>query len=119
VETQPQPHVGAFFSQRLRWASKWRHNRSVLARWIAVVTFCCQAALLGLWISIPWLGLPGVVFVTMKTLSDIAFLAAIRPARPRVVASFVVSCVYPLYVIVVGIAALVVMPHRWKDRAMA
>ena len=119
VETQPQPGVAAFFSQRLRWASKWRHNRSVFARLIAVLTFCCQAALLGLWISIPWLGLTGVVFVTMKTLSDIAFLAAIRPGHARPLASLVVSLVYPLYVIVVGIAALVVMPNRWKDRAMA
>lgn len=119
VETQPQPGVAAFFSQRLRWASKWRHNRSALARLVAVLTFCFQAAMLGLWISIPGLGIPGFLLVMLKTLADVTFLLAIRPGHARPLASLVVSLVYPLYVVVVGLAALVVVPHRWKDRAMA
>lgn len=119
VETQPQPGVAAFFSQRLRWASKWRHNRSALARLVAVLTFCFQAAMLGLWISIPGLGIPGFLLVMLKTLADVTFLLAIRPGHGRLLASLVVSLVYPLYVVAVGLAALVVVPHRWKDRPMA
>lgn len=119
VETQPQPGVAAFFSQRLRWASKWRHNRSALARLVAVLTFCFQAAMLGLWISIPGLGIPGFLLVMLKTLADVTFLLAIRPGHARPLASLVVSLVYPLYVVVIGLAALVVVPHRWKDRPMA
>lgn len=119
VFTEPQPSLGAFFQQRLRWASKWRYNTSLLTKLIAIVVFLFQIGIISLFIAVsiyPNRLLQIIVF--SKLAIDGIFLWRISTflkSKFSIFPFIVLEFVYPIYVIVIALLSQFI-PYKWKDR---
>lgn len=120
VATQPANSIKQFYSQRLRWAGKWKANESVFAKSLAVFVLLVQISwliMLGLLISkFKVADLAGLIII--KLLLEGLFLWVVSrylQLRFNLLAFCVLQVVYPVYVIVTGISSRFIS-YRWKDR---
>lgn len=120
VTTAPQQSVKDFFRQRIRWASKWKYNTSLMAQLAAVFVFVFQLSWVVLLIHN--VSEPGnrvmVYLVTTKILLEGLFLwrvALFLQQRFSLVSFFLLQILYPPYVLIVGLLANVVSVN-WKER---
>jgi biofilm PGA synthesis N-glycosyltransferase PgaC len=119
VTTQPQASMKDFLSQRIRWASKWKGNPQITAKFLAVYIFLMQ---------VTWIFFLGtfytydseIVFVLLllKIVSDIFFLLPVfrfMKIKFRLLPFLGLQFLYPFYVIFVGLLAPWIS-YQWKDR---
>ena len=123
VATQPATSIKEFYSQRLRWAGKWKANESIFAKSLAVFVLLVQISwlvILGLLIS-KFKVSELVGLITIKLLLEGFFLWVVSRyllLRFNLLAFFVLQVVYPVYVIVTGISSRFIT-YRWKDREVS
>lgn len=121
ARTVPQNNVEDLFRQRLRWASKTRHNPSMMNLFAGMIVLLANLLILALvvamlkksWI-IPYLS----IFVAAKFVFDflLLFLASDFLGRVRyLVWFFPFECVYWLYAFVIGISSFFIKPS-WKGK---
>jgi cellulose synthase/poly-beta-1,6-N-acetylglucosamine synthase-like glycosyltransferase len=122
VATNPQEAFKDFLTQRIRWASKWRHNSDdftvVLSIFVLSFQFSWLIAIGSLFFQ-PWNNTI-LALVVVKVLTEGFLLFTIsRFMRQKFYwdAFFVLQIVYPLYVIVVGIFSNV-FRVSWKGRSI-
>lgn len=121
VVTKPQPNLKDFLYQRLRWASKWKHNPSTVARLLAVFILVVQWSWLML--NVLLIFYPSSIFVgllVLKVLLDWILLASVSRSlgmKFDLVAFAAVQLFYPLYVLYVGIFSQK-RNHQWKGRGI-
>lgn len=119
VTTRTQPDTGAFFNQRIRWASKWRYNSSPLGKGLAVVVVLFQVTFIANWMMVftPAI-LQSLFLMSVKIILEAALLLQVCRSlqiRWNWLAFFSLQALYPLYVI--GVAATsFFIPFRWKNR---
>jgi poly-beta-1,6-N-acetyl-D-glucosamine synthase len=111
VTTQPHQSVSAFFHQRLRWASKWKHNESIPTKMLAVFIFIFQLSYLLLWLSLIFGWMPmklGFALIATKLLLEFLFLYQVSLFLKlpwRWIPFFSLQFIYPIYVCCVGLLA--------------
>ena len=119
VTTRSQSDPEAFLNQRIRWASKWRYNTSLLAQCLAVLVVLFQAAFIINWFFVfTPLILQALFFMAVKMILEAALLLQVcRFLRTpwNWLAFFALQFCYPLYVIAVA-AASFFRPFRWRNR---
>ena len=121
AQTIPQPGIASLFRQRLRWASKTKHNPSALNLLAGLITMLANLLLLALVVAIlkkSWI-LPYLsIFVAAKFVFDflLLFLASDFLGRVRYLAWFLpFECVYWMYAFVIGISSFFIKPS-WKGK---
>jgi cellulose synthase/poly-beta-1,6-N-acetylglucosamine synthase-like glycosyltransferase len=115
VETQSHETIQSFFSQRKRWASKWRFYKNwqptVLAIYIAIINgITVWAILTGQF----WL-------VLLKFSTEFLFLVSVVTffKKPKVVLYLpFTQIIYPFYVFIMAIAAQGKNEYVWKGRRL-
>jgi len=123
VTTYPQVSVRDFFAQRFRWAGKWKHNSSGLAKTVAIFVLIVQCSWLWASASLFFLPLNNTIFIFMivKVVMEGYFLLAIsRFMRQSLVLSafLLLQVIYPFYVIAVGTFSNVITVS-WKERPLS
>lgn len=122
VTTSPLPDVPSFLNQRRRWASKWKHNDSIVARLLAVFVIVFQAAFLLLWIAplLDWIDWRfGLLLILFKMFFEIVLLrqvASLLKVKWDWTAFLALQFVYPVYVIFTGLSSIL-SGYEWKGRA--
>lgn len=119
VDTRPSSSLSNFISQRLRWAAKWKHNSSLLAKGTAVFMFLVQLC----WIAgITMLAMNGSAFlfslVLTKVILEWIFLRSVsrRLSAQWSSTAFVVwQLLYPVYAIGIAVASNW-SSYSWKGR---
>jgi poly-beta-1,6-N-acetyl-D-glucosamine synthase len=120
VFTEPAKTFASFFKQRRRWASK-----SPAYTDVSLIFTACTVFGISLWMIIlvfssliyPSLLLAFFVVFGVKFLADIIFLYFIRPffkIKCLWFYSFLLSLVYPFYIVLVAISALFLTLKSWK-----
>jgi poly-beta-1,6-N-acetyl-D-glucosamine synthase len=120
VFTEPAKTLAAFFKQRRRWASK-----SPAYTDVQLISTACVVFAISLWMSILVFSFPiypSLLFVFffvfgIKFLVDVIFLYVIRrffKIKHLWFYSFLLSLVYPFYIISVAITALVFKNKSWR-----
>ncbi len=119
VTTRVQPDLRSLLNQRIRWASKWKYNSSVLARLTAVFVVGLQVAAV---VNLCLIFTPAVrlalFLLSVKLILEGAFLLQVcRFSRVswRWTAFFALQVLYPPYVIGVSIASFF-YGFEWKKR---
>jgi cellulose synthase/poly-beta-1,6-N-acetylglucosamine synthase-like glycosyltransferase len=121
VVTNPQPTLGAFYSQRVRWSSKWAVNRRAATMSVAIFVFLVNVLVIllgGLWLidvlpTIDFLGL-----FALKLIPEFVFLSLMMSffnKNHMIIFVPIVQFIYPFYVVVFGIAAQR-KGYQWKNR---
>jgi len=121
VETPPPDSLSQFIKQRLRWASKAKGYQSPVAIVVSLVVLLTNSMLAvlffsGFWLN--WLWWIYTLLMLMKILIDIPLVYGYAGFAQRndLKKWFIpFSFIYPFYVILVGMASLVVS-ISWKDR---
>jgi cellulose synthase/poly-beta-1,6-N-acetylglucosamine synthase-like glycosyltransferase len=121
VYTQPQSSWNKLFSQRIRWASKWKSHQSLFHMLAAILPVAVQVIFL-LSFSLLFEGIAGIlifavvwflkIYFEFRTLGKVLGSFGIRPHF------FWFSCtgiVHPIYVLVSALGALFVK-FEWKGR---
>lgn len=121
VETKAQSTLYSFFQQRIRWASKWRHNSSLLSKSIAVFVFLLQVSW---WPLLIYAAVQGDklmhYLVAVKILMEFTFLFNVSSYFKRRfdnLAFLALQSIYSLYVIAVGLASWQ-KTFSWKERTV-
>ncbi|MEZ4904442.1 MAG: glycosyltransferase [Spirosomataceae bacterium] len=123
VSTQPQPNWGAFYQQRVRWASKWAVNRRVATMTVAIFVFLVNLVTLFLWGELLRGGVEDGLFLIillLKLLPEFLFLALIihfLGHKKWIVFIPFVQVIYPFYVLFFGITAQR-KGYEWKGRRL-
>jgi poly-beta-1,6-N-acetyl-D-glucosamine synthase len=121
VSTDPQTSLSEFISQRIRWASKWRYNASIVSKATAIFVLLFQLFFAGLIIasmldfSLVRTALP---VIAIKLLLEFIFIfqcSNFLGLRWRTFVFLTLQFLYPFYVIFIGIASNF-MPYEWKGR---
>ncbi len=119
VVTQPLATLRDFFQQRIRWASKWKGNPSMVAKLLAVFIFLIQASCVFLFLNFLNYDYKILLFVLgLKIAADLLFLLPVfrfMKIKLRLIAFLGLQFLYPFYVIGVGLLAPW-SSYRWKDR---
>jgi poly-beta-1,6-N-acetyl-D-glucosamine synthase len=119
VTTLPPSNLMQFISQRSRWASKWRHNDSSLAKVLAVCILIFQTAwLAALAFAIIIPALPILFLMLAKIVLEGFFLYGYCRRLQMafdLTAFFFLQIIYPLYVLYIGIGAYF-SGYQWKGR---
>lgn len=122
VTTQVAQSVTSFLHQRIRWASKWKHNSSLYTSALAVVVLLFQVAFVVNWGYLFTSSILTAGFLmTLKMIPEAAFMLQVcrfLNIRWKWTAYFVLQIAYPLYVIGIGIGSFV-RPFEWKHRVFA
>jgi poly-beta-1,6-N-acetyl-D-glucosamine synthase len=111
VTTRPHQSLSTFSHQRLRWASKWKHNEYIPAKALAVFIFIFQFSylLLPLFLVTGWMPLKlSAMLISTKLLLEFLFLyqVGIFLRLPwRWSSFFGLQFIYPIYVCWVGLLA--------------
>lgn len=122
VYTASQKNWATFVQQRIRWASKWRAHHSFTHSFSAILSFLVQLVWLGSFLLFfqGVIGLIGFVIVwTLKILIEYNALdLALKTyfIRQKLHNFIGTSFLYPLFVIIVGFAALR-GKFSWKGRS--
>ncbi|MEQ9593629.1 MAG: glycosyltransferase [Cyclobacteriaceae bacterium] len=124
VSTKSQPTWRQFLNQRLRWAGKWKHNKSFASRGLAVFIWLSQscyivllAGMIAGWFNL-WLGM---TLIGCKMLLELFFLVRVSNFLDALwswPAFLLLQFGYPFYVIVVGILAQS-GTYEWKGRTLS
>ncbi len=124
VSSKFQPTWRQFLNQRLRWAGKWKHNKSFTSRVLAVFIWlshsCYIVLLAGMiagWFNL-WLGM---TLIGCKMLLELFFLVRVSNFLDALwswPAFLLLQFGYPFYVIVVGILAQS-GTYEWKGRTLS
>jgi biofilm PGA synthesis N-glycosyltransferase PgaC len=120
VFTEPAKTLAAFFKQRKRWASK-----SPAYTDIQLIFTACTVFSISLWLiilvfsSLIYSSFLPIFFLTfgMKFFADIVFLYFIRDffkIKHLWFDSFILSLIYPFYIVSVAISSLLFEPKSWK-----
>jgi biofilm PGA synthesis N-glycosyltransferase PgaC len=120
VFTEPAKTLAAFFKQRKRWASK-----SPAYTDIQLIFTACTVFSISLWLiilvfsSLIYSSFLPIFFLTfgMKYFADIVFLYFIRDffkIKHLWFDSFILSLIYPFYIVSVAISSLLFEPKSWK-----
>jgi biofilm PGA synthesis N-glycosyltransferase PgaC len=121
VRTEAQPSLRAFFQQRLRWASKWKHNTNWLSRVVAVAVFLFQVACVGLVIAVMICpNRPLQIMMFAKIAVDGIFLwrvSVFLKSKFSFLPFLLLEFVYPIYVIIIALLSQV-FPYSWKGRKL-
>ncbi|MBS1976353.1 MAG: glycosyltransferase [Bacteroidetes bacterium] len=122
AETRPQATWSLFVQQRIRWASKWKHNHDPVARTTALLVAGAHLAFLA---SIVVLLIHPVSILMYwtggKILAEGYFFRMVskRLAQPFDLISFLMwQLIYPFYVLIIGAASLT-LSWNWKGRNYA
>lgn len=117
-------NIVAFLHQRLRWAGKWNAYHSIptifLAAMIFLTNFCL--VLTGIVVMnqvVPWETL-GYLFL-IKFVFEYIFLRQIGiffGEKLNLFKTLLISLIYPVYVVIIGIMSLLMLRYRWKGRAL-
>ncbi|MBS1543745.1 MAG: glycosyltransferase [Bacteroidetes bacterium] len=122
VETRPQATWSLFVQQRIRWASKWKHNHDPVARTTALLVAAAHLAFLASIVVILIHPVSILMYLTgAKTLAEGYFFTMVskRLAQPFDVVSFLMwQLIYPFYVLIIGAASLT-LSWNWKGRNYA
>jgi poly-beta-1,6-N-acetyl-D-glucosamine synthase len=111
VTTQPHQSLSTFLHQRLRWASKWKHNESVPTKALAVFIFIFQFSylLLPLFLIAGWMPMKmGAMLISTKLLLEFLFLYQVcifLKLSWRWSSFLGLQFIYPIYVCWVGLLA--------------
>jgi len=123
IRTPPPENLKAFFAQRIRWSSKARVYTQPWALLVSYTIFLFNFLLTGILVSslyIPWFLIIYVLFVVLKTLTDLPLLYAFgRFAGKRKLLPFIfpLETVYPVYITYVAFRGL--FSYEWKERKLA
>lgn len=119
VETLPARDLRSFLRQRMRWASKWRHNTSAFSITLAIFILLTQVAsvwcMVSLLTSVSYLP---VILLIIKFFIEALFLFSVchfLKITWNWLAFMVLQVVYPFYVIGVGITSNFIS-GSWKGR---
>lgn len=121
AHTLAQPDMASLFRQRLRWASKTKHNPSALNLLAGLIIMLANLLFLALVVAIlkkSWIIPYLSIFVAAKFVFDflLLFLASDFLGRVRYLAWFLpFECVYWMYAIVIGISSFFIKPS-WKGK---
>ena len=123
VTTKAHNNWQAFFRQRKRWASKWKHYQSKTPLFLAIYIFACNFSLIvsGLLYAIGLVD--GYFFISLlsaKCLPEWLFLGSVLSFLKKPKSIFyipVTQIIYPFYVCFFGLAAQ--RPtYEWKGRRL-
>lgn len=119
VTTRAESSLEGFFHQRIRWASKWRFNASLLTRLLAVFIVLIQISFLVnlIFIFTPF-HLQSMFILVLKMIMETTFLLQVchfMYTRWNWPAFFALQLIYPLYVITVATGSFF-LPFNWKNR---
>ncbi len=123
VRTPPPENLKAFFAQRIRWGSKARAYTQPWALLVSYTIFLFNFLLTGILFSslfIPWFLIIYVLFIALKTLTDLPLLYAFgRFAGKQKLLPFIFpfETVYPVYITYVAFRGL--FSFEWKERKLA
>lgn len=123
VQTVAHKEWSAFYGQRKRWASKWRHYKNPLTIALAIYVFSCNASL----VLLPLLGIVGILswkvigaLFILKWLPEWLFIGSVLSFLKKQSSMFfipLVQILYPFYVTLFGLVAQ--QPtYIWKDRRL-
>lgn len=121
VYTTPQESLAAFYSQRKRWASKWKLRKDKKTAALALFIFAYHASLLIAATNVIAGAYPLLIFSLQflaKTLTEFAFLINIFNFLGKVMNAglfILLQLLYPFYAVIMGIAANF-GGYRWKGR---
>lgn len=121
AHTVPQPDLTSLFRQRLRWASKTKHNPGALNLLAGLIIMLANLLFLALVVAIlkkSWIIPYLSIFVAAKFVFDflLLFLASDFLGRVRYLAWFLpFECVYWMYAFVIGISSFFIKPS-WKGK---
>lgn len=119
VITQAQPSPSDFIRQRLRWAGKWKHNSSPVAKALAVYIFLVQVSFIMLWFY--WTNpLLVIILIAAKVFADLFFLVPVfrfLKIRFQVIPFIAVQFLYPVYVVIIALFSQW-KSSRWKGRSI-
>ena len=121
AKTIPHTHLGSFIHQRIRWASKTKHNSSALNRFSALIVMLSNLLFLALLVAIlkksliiPYLS----IFAAAKVVFDflLLFLASDFLGRVKYIWWLLpFECIYWIYAFAVGVASFFIKP-TWKGK---
>jgi biofilm PGA synthesis N-glycosyltransferase PgaC len=121
VRTDAQQSLLAFFQQRLRWASKWKHNTNGLSTGIAIAASLFQVAFVGLLIAVAICPhRPLQLILLSKMALDGIFLwrvSAFTKSKFSFLPFLLLEFIYPIYVIVIALLSQF-FPYSWKGRKL-
>lgn len=121
ARTVPQEDLGSLLRQRVRWASKTKHNSNALNLFAGLVVMLSNLLFLALFVAIlkkSWIIPYLSIFVAAKFVFDflLLFLASDFLGRIRYLGWFVpFECLYWLYAFVIGISSFFIKP-TWKGK---
>lgn len=124
VTTFPQPNLGSFVQQRVRWAGKWRAYSDVLPKAIALVVFLQALAfiVLPIVVAMGYLELfTGLQLVLIKLFFDFIFykkLADFFSIKIGVIEFFSLQLIYPIYVVFSALLSFK-KHYIWKGRKVS
>jgi biofilm PGA synthesis N-glycosyltransferase PgaC len=119
VTTSTQRGPMAFINQRLRWASKWRYNTSIVSTVLALLVVMFQVAFIVNWFYVfsPFI-LQAFFLIVVKMILEASFLLQVcrfLQTPWNWLAFFSLQFIYPFYVVGVGVASFL-RPFEWKQR---
>ncbi|WP_194776177.1 glycosyltransferase [Pararhodonellum marinum] len=121
VHTEPSPDWGAYLSQRIRWAGKWRHPENKSKAWAAMGTFGIQIVFLSSF-ALPFFGkAAAMVFIFLwgiKCLAEKQVLGLVLEDmgfKFKLLDYLKASFLHPIYAIRVGLSTLG-KEVEWKGR---
>jgi poly-beta-1,6-N-acetyl-D-glucosamine synthase len=121
VTTSPQVSLGAFIQQRLRWASKWRHNSSSFTQFVALAMLFFNMCFVGFFCWFLFADLSWKIAASLwvfKMFVEMIFLFPISSfltAKWSWLSFFALQFVYPFYVVFIGIISQM-KGYQWKNR---
>jgi poly-beta-1,6-N-acetyl-D-glucosamine synthase len=123
VGTSPSESLKEFVNQRVRWASKWKHNVSSWNAVLAILIFCFQLSVLTLPVSIAigWIGgALGASLFFLKFIAEGIFLkkiAAFVKVPWKWPAFVFLQIFYPIYAVSIGLISSF-STFEWKGRKL-
>lgn len=124
VQTEAHQNVAKFIHQRLRWASKWRHNTSVVTVGLALYIVCIQMITLFCILLIfqldTTIGVVALLFLVSKAILEGWFLYDVGKflnVRWNWLAFLLLQMMYAPYVLFIGVSSNFI-PNRWKGRSI-
>lgn len=119
VTTAAQPGATAFVNQRIRWASKWRFNTSIVSSILALMVVVFQAAFVVNWFCVfTPLIVQALFLIVVKMILEASLLLQVcrfLKTPWNWLAFFSLQLIYPVYVLGVAIASFL-RPFEWKRR---
>ena len=121
VSTQPQQTIAQFFSQRLRWAGKWKHHHDLKSKILALSVFTFHVMVLSLLIIYAAHLISGTILLSLlasKMIIEFIFLSTVTSwlgIRWSWASFLLLQFIYPVYAIYTGFASLFLNPS-WKGR---